>query len=70
MGKRPKELKRGDVKVVTSFVILPSLAEADEAEAPAWGIADREVAGLVLAVQVEVVVAAVSDLPRAIGSVV
>ena len=50
--------------------ILPGLAEADEAEIPARGSADCEIAGYVLAVQVFVVIAAINDLPRSLTSVV
>ena len=38
-GQRPEELERGEVKVIISTVALPGLAEADEAEAFARGIA-------------------------------
>ena len=41
-GKRPKDLERGEFKVIFSIVVLPSLAEADEAEAPSWGSADQQ----------------------------
>ena len=50
--------------------ILPGLAEADEAEIPARGSADSEVAGHTAAVQIFVVIAAINDLPRALASVV
>ena len=33
-GKRPEHLERGKGKEIISFVVLPGLAEADEAEAP------------------------------------
>ena len=36
-GKRPEELERANSKEILSFVVLPSLAEADEAEGPARG---------------------------------
>ena len=55
-GKHPEELERGNNKAVISHVVLPGLAEADEAEATARGIADREVASHALAVQVLVAV--------------
>ena len=69
-GKCPEELERGELKGISSIVVLPGLAEADEAEAPARGSADREVVGHVLAFQVFVVLARVNDHPRALCSVV
>ena len=69
-GKRPEDLERGELKAIISTVVLPGLAEADEAEAFAWGTADREVAGQEVAVQVLVVLAAINDLPRVVTSFV
>ena len=50
-GKRPEELERANSKFIVSMVVLPGLAEADEAEGPARGSPDREVADHVLVVQ-------------------
>ena len=69
-GKRPEELERANPKVIVSPVVLPGLAEADEAESPARASADREVAGHGHVVQVGVVLARVNDLPRALAPVV
>ena len=69
-GKRPEELERANSKAIASPVVLPGLAEADEAEGPARASADREVAGQVTAVQVGVLLASVNDLPRALAPVV
>ena len=69
-GKRPEELERANLKVIASFVVLPGLAEADEAEGPARASADREVADRETAVQVFVVLPPVNDLPRALAPVV
>ena len=69
-GKRPKELERAKSKDIVLFVGLPGQAEADEAEAPARGSAEREVAGHAPAVQVFVVLAPVNDLPRSLAPVV
>ena len=63
-GKRPEDLERGEEKEILSTVVLPGLAEADEAEAPAPGSAEREVADHAIIVQVFVVLAAIDDLPR------
>ena len=68
--KLPEDLERAHLKVVVSTVGLPSLAEADEAEGPTQGRADREVVGLVTAVQVLVVLATINDYPRAITPIV
>ena len=62
-GKRPEDLERANNKVIDSEVVFPSLAEADEAEFPAWGSVEREVVGHVTAVQIFVVLARVDDLP-------
>ena len=64
-GKLPKELERLKSKAIISTVVLPGLAEANEAEGPARRSADREVAGHEVVVQVSVVLARVNDLPRA-----
>ena len=69
-GKRPEELERANPKVIESAVVLPGQAEADEAEGPAPGSAEREVAGHGLVVQVGVVLARVNDRPRALAPVV
>ena len=69
-GKRPEELERGNLKVITSAVVFPSLAEANEAEGPARRSADREVADDETVVQVLVLQARVNDLPRALAPVV
>ena len=66
VGERPEELERGNNKEIVSAVVLPGQAEADEAEGPARGSAEREIAGHALGVQVVVVLARVNDLPRAL----
>ena len=62
---RPEELERANIEVIVSFVVLPGLAEADEAERPAHRVGDRE-----LVVHVAVTLARVNDRPRAIAPVV
>ena len=69
-GKPPEELERRNVKTITSAVVLPGLADADEAEGLARGSTDREVVGHVIVFQVLVVLAAINDLPRALASAV
>ena len=69
-GKHPEELEPGNIKVIVSEVVLPGLAEADEAEGPTQGPADREVAGHAIVVQVFVVLEPGNDLLRALAPVV
>ena len=64
-GKRSEELERGNAKLKLSVVVLPSLAEADEADGHARRSADREVAGHGPVVQVVVVLARINDRPQA-----
>ena len=49
--------------MIISIVILPDLAEANKVEALGRWSADREAAGHPLGGQVEVVFAAISDIP-------
>ena len=68
--KRSEELERANPEVIVSSMVLPGQAEADEAEGPAPGSAEREVAGHMIVVQFFVVLARVNDLPRALAPVV
>ena len=61
-GKVPEELEPGNNEEIVSVVVLPGLVEADEAEAAAWGSADREVAGHEIVIQV-IVLARVNNRP-------
>ena len=63
VGERPEELECGNNKEIVSVVVLPGLAETDEAEGPTQGSTDREVAGHTTVVQVVVVLTRVNGLP-------